>query len=299
MGVFLFAAMALLAFTMVSLLRPWRRAELQPARGLTLGLVIALPLAATGLYALLGTPGAVVPEPPRPQAAAPGGAQHTGQMDVEAMVAKLAARLDENPANPQGWAMLLRSYQAMGKVEEMQAAVVRMAQAMKRIPPDTEEARVMGDMLKQLGAYDHAPGDVPAATAAGATAPATPSRVAAAKPAAGGAAVTGQVVLSPKLAAQAKPDDTVFVLARGTDGSRIPLAVQRARVADLPLQFKLDDSLAMSPDHRISGVPEVRIEARVSRSGNAMPAPGDLYAEVAVVKTGSSGVKLQIDSVRQ
>ena len=63
----------------------------------------------------------------------------------------------------------------------------------------------------------------------------------------------------------------MFVFARAADGSRMPLAVQRARVADLPLQYRLDDSLAISPQARLSQAAEVRIEARVSRSGNATP----------------------------
>jgi hypothetical protein len=42
----------------------------------------------------------------------------------------------------------------------------------------------------------------------------------------------------------------------------------------------------------------VRVDARISRSGNAMPSPGDLVAEGEVVATGTRGVSLQIDRVR-
>ena len=95
-----------------------------------------------------------------------------------------------------------------------------------------------------------------------------------------------------------KPTDTVFVFARPVDGGRMPLAVQRARVADLPLQFRLDDSLAISPQAKLSDASEVRIEARVSRTGNATPSAGDLFGVSATVKTsGTAPVALQIDQV--
>jgi cytochrome c-type biogenesis protein CcmH len=78
----------------------------------------------------------------------------------------------------------------------------------------------------------------------------------------------------------------------------MPLAVLRAQAGSLPLNFTLDDSLAMSPTARLSGAARVRVDARISRSGNAMPSPGDLVAEGEVVATGTRGVSLQIDRVR-
>lgn len=80
-------------------------------------IAVAVPLAATGLYAMLGTPQAVL-EPPATQAAAM-------PADIERMVAGLAARLERNPDDPQGWAMLARSYQVMGRHAEAQAAWAR------------------------------------------------------------------------------------------------------------------------------------------------------------------------------
>lgn len=50
-----------------------------------------------------------------------------------------------------------------------------------------------------------------------------------------------------KLAAQARPDDTLYVFARLAEGSRMPLAVVRARVADLPLSFRLDELATVCP----------------------------------------------------
>ena len=110
--------------------------------------------------------------------------------------------------------------------------------------------------------------------------------------------IRGQVSLAPALAAQALPTDTVFIFARAVQGPRMPLAVQRGKVSDLPLNFKLDDSLAVSPDFKISGFTEVRIESRISRSGSATPSPGDLIGMGPVVKPGARDLKLQIDQAR-
>src|SRR5688572_15559873 len=106
MGTFLFGAAALVAATMLLLLRPWRASPL--GRGTTLSLAIGVPLVALGGYALLGTPAALLATP-----AVSGNAAHeAGQIDR--MVAGLAARLQANPDDPKGWAMLGRSYHAMG-----------------------------------------------------------------------------------------------------------------------------------------------------------------------------------------
>jgi cytochrome c-type biogenesis protein CcmH len=90
----------------------------------------------------------------------------------------------------------------------------------------------------------------------------------------------------------------VFIFARAVDGSRVPLAVQRARVADLPLRFRLDDSMAMNPKNKISDAKQLRIEARVSRDGSATPGAGDLIGASEPVQPGNESVALTIDRVR-
>ncbi len=111
--------------------------------------------------------------------------------------------------------------------------------------------------------------------------------------------VSGTVSLSPALAAQAAPNDTVFVYARGPDGKGIPLAILRKQVKDLPLDFTLDDSLAMSPAAKISGASAVVISARISKSGDAVPRPGDLFSQSGPVQLGASALKLEIrDTVK-
>jgi cytochrome c-type biogenesis protein CcmH len=117
-------------------------------------------------------------------------------------------------------------------------------------------------------------------------------------PAAAAARITGRVSLAPALTARVAPTDTVFVFARNADGPRMPLAIVRRTVADLPFDFTLDDSLAMSPQTRLSGASRVIVGARISRSGDAMPQAGDLQGESEPIVTDRAGIDLVIDRSR-
>jgi cytochrome c-type biogenesis protein CcmH len=111
------------------------------------------------------------------------------------------------------------------------------------------------------------------------------------------AGVSGRVSVAPALSAQVSPQDTVFILARPVDGPRMPLAVLRKQVKDLPTGFTLDDSMAMAPGATISSHAKVIITARVSKSGDAMPQPGDLIGVSAPVAPGADGVAIEITDV--
>lgn len=132
MGAFLFAAAGLVLATLLCLLRPWRPAapaSSRAARRTPLVLSLLLPLAATGTYALLGTPDALLLRPPSPAAT-----HAIDTSDIERMVAGLAARLERNPDDPPGWAMLARSYLAMGRPAQARAAFERIGEALQRDP---------------------------------------------------------------------------------------------------------------------------------------------------------------------
>ena len=75
----------------------------------------------------------------------------------------------------------------------------------------------------------------------------------------------------------------------------MPLAILRKQVKDLPVKFTLDDSMAMSPAMKMSNFDQVVVVARISKSGNAMPQPGDLLGMSKPLALGSSGVKISID----
>jgi cytochrome c-type biogenesis protein CcmH len=111
------------------------------------------------------------------------------------------------------------------------------------------------------------------------------------------ASVSGEVRVAPSLATKVAADDAVFVIARSSDGSRRPLAVLRLTANKLPAEFRLDDGLSMFPDAKLSGVKQVVIAARVSKSGDAVAQPGDLEGSSAPVAVGSKNVRIIIDRV--
>lgn len=135
-------------------------------------------------------------------------------------------------------------------------------------------------------------GGAPAAAGAGGSATGPEASKAAAS------RITGQASLSPSLASKVAPTDTVFIFARAAEGPRMPLAIVRRTVADLPITFTLDGTMAMSPEMSLSRFPVVVVGARVSKSGNAMPSPGDLTGQVANVKVGTEGLNIVIDTVQ-
>jgi cytochrome c-type biogenesis protein CcmH len=158
----------------------------------------------------------------------------------------------------------------------------------REVEPAIAEARKLAGMPPPAQPLDAAPQAGAAQPAAG-PAPA----------AAGGGTVSGTVTLSAALAKQAQPEDTVFVFARAATGSRMPLAILRKQVKDLPISFTLNDSMAMSPSNALSSVPQVIVGARISKSGNAMPQPGDLSGQTDPVKVGATGLKIEIkDAVK-
>lgn len=120
----------------------------------------------------------------------------------------------------------------------------------------------------------------------------------AATPSTTGLSVRGELRLRAELAAEARPNDTVFVVARSAQAgaSPMPLAVLRFRVADLPLRFELTDRASLDPARPLSSAPEVMVSARVSRSGLAAPQSGDLASAVQRVKPGLGFVALEIVS---
>jgi len=304
--------------------------------------------AAIGLYALLGTPAAF-----QPTAAA----GHAGQnahavspQQIEAMVAKLAERLQANPADGEGWLMLARSYNALGRFPEASAAYGR---AFSILPPDAQHLSDYADTLamaqgrrlagepekiiaRALAAdprnikalalsgsaaferqdYARAIGEwrkvleiVPADSTiaarignsiadaeqrAGGSAPsvATATQPAAAK--APGLGLAGIVALDSTLRSQVADGDTVFVFARAAEGPRMPVAIKRMTVRELPARFVLDDSMSMAGGPKLSEQKQVIVGARVSRSGNATPQSGDLEGQAGPVAPGSSEVRVTI-----
>ncbi len=118
--------------------------------------------------------------------------------------------------------------------------------------------------------------------------------------AAGTAAASGitvKVEIAPALAADIPADATVFITARAPDGPPMPLAVIKKSAKELPFEVVLDDTLAMSPQHRLSQHDSVDLTARISRSGRAERESGDLIGEVREVPVNETAPRtLTIDT---
>jgi cytochrome c-type biogenesis protein CcmH/NrfG len=115
-----------------------------------------------------------------------------------------------------------------------------------------------------------------------------------AKPAAA-AAIEGSVTVAAALRGQVDAGMTLFIYAKTPDGKGPPLAVVRQPVGAWPVKFRLDDSQAMMPGHNLSSVERVLVEARLSRSGNALAEKGDLLAPGATLRThGARPVQLTL-----
>ncbi len=88
------------------------------------------------------------------------------------------------------------------------------------------------------------------------------------------------VDLDAKVKDQAQAQQTVFIYAQALNGPKMPLAIVRKQVADLPLSVDLNDTLAMQPNMRLADFKQLRIVARISKTGNAMSQAGDFIGTV-------------------
>lgn len=321
---------------------------------------IAVPALAVGIYVWLGMPAAI--SPAQTAASSAGMAEGDVAQQINQMVARLEQRLQEEPANAEGWAMLGRSYLVLERFGEARKALekavalddgnpqvlvdyadalamttnqslegrpMKMIERALELDPDNQKALWLAgtaayeraDYATAIGywrrLYDLVPADSQAARAMESniaearslmdgeappalqrSAPPAAEDAADAGPGAGGdRTVAGTVRLGAGMRDQVDASDTVFIFARAPQGPRMPLAVMRARVSDLPLEYTLDDSMAMDPSMSISKFSEVEIVARVSKSGNAMARSGDLQGRSPVVPTGSEGTEVVIDEV--
>jgi cytochrome c-type biogenesis protein CcmH len=109
------------------------------ARAAALVLGIAVPLCAIAVYLSVGNPRMLAP-----QAEAGAGPHGMSAQQFEALVERLAARMKQNPEDPEGWAMLGRSYAVLGRFPESSQAY---AQAVARVPDD---AQLLADYADSL-----------------------------------------------------------------------------------------------------------------------------------------------------
>ncbi|KNY10592.1 cytochrome C biogenesis protein [Achromobacter piechaudii] len=254
-----------------------------------------------------------------------------GKPDADA-IAAVAQTLANDPDQPKALAlagmMALRrgdAAEALGHWERLQALLPADSEAARQIQSNISQARAMARGAPAGGADNDlsnnsatatpnpsgktspnslayaAPDAATASTTASTTAsPSTTARPATnttTNPATAPARISGHARIADSLADRVKPDDTVFILARPVSGSRMPLAISRWRVSDLPRAFVLDDSSAMSPQATLSGASRVRVEIRISRSGAAAAQPGDLQGVLPDVDVRAGDLDLVADTL--
>ena len=300
-----------------------------------IGICIFITLVSVGLYIFLGD-GVRVAQ----QAAQ----KPVSQEAIQKMVAEFAAKMEKEPDNLKGWAMLARSYRILGRTEDAakayahagsylnsepellaeyadtlatisngdfsgkplqlinqalkldpnnflalwlsgtasytsgnyKAAVQTWEKLAKQLPPNTDEARAIQGSIEE------------ARTKGGLSAPAV----------IGGKGISGVVELSAELQSKVKPGDILMIIAR-QPGERMPVAVLRESASAFPIRFVLNDSLAMNPGLPLSGLSEVSLEVRISKTGMVKPEAGDLLSVPKIVKVGAEQVHLIVNQVRQ
>lgn len=100
--------------------------------------------------------------------------------------------------------------------------------------------------------------------------------------------IRGRLSISDAVAERLDPNDSIFIFAKSTDGSALPVAVMRKTASQLPIDFELSDKHAMSETAKLSSTKMVTIIARVSRSGNAMQADPGLEVVSQPMQVGDS-----------
>ncbi len=324
-SVLLFGLLAILVVVPVTawVLRPLAR------RGAIVAGLAALCAGTVALYLLVGTPEALR----QPTAVAE-------PASLEEAVTQLAAELERNPAQPEGWALLARSQAAMGNATAARDAYARALEFAPDEPDllvDAAEARALAHPQRlfdeQSMAWlqrarqvrpDHARAgwfigvaqrqaglDAEAAatwegllhgvdpdTARSLRVQIDAARADAGLPPLGGPAAPApgeglvvKVSLDPDFASRARLDGnaTVFVLARLPGGPPMPVAVERHRLQDLPLEVVLDDRDSPMPTQKLSALEEVEVLARISAGGTADRGAGDLESAPVRVRLPADG----------
>src|SRR5690606_15992919 len=90
------------------------------------------------------------------------------------------------------------------------------------------------------------------------------------------------------------PDQLVFVYARAWQGDKMPLAIARFAVSELPKRVLLTESMAMTESLTLATVESVELVARVSQDGSATAKAGDWQGSLGPVETAAPPADLRI-----
>jgi cytochrome c-type biogenesis protein CcmH len=206
--------------------------------------------------------------------------------------------LEIEPNNPMALWLAGLAYAEQG---QFQTAIERWNTLLPLLEGDPNASAEVRNLIAQAtqrldGSAPVATALAPAETAAAEAPPAPAAPPPPTDPVSPSDGLVVSVSLDPGVAARTDPSDIVFVFATALEGPPMPLAVARHQVRDLPVQVTLNDTMAMMPAMKLSNFSEVRVGARISKTGTAVPQAGDLQGEVAPVAVGTAGtVSVVID----
>jgi len=188
----------------------------------------------------------------------------------------VARALALDPQHPKALWLKASADEEAGRWSE---AVIAWQKLQAVLDPQSADARIVAANLQQ---------DL--RLAGGATAAAAPAAVA--------TAVSGEVMIADELRARALNATALFIVAKSVDSAGAPVAVLRTAASGWPVKFTLDDSQAMLPGRNLSSAGRVKIEARISRSGQATPTSGDLRGSSEVIDPSAARpLRILIDQV--
>jgi cytochrome c-type biogenesis protein CcmH len=191
------------------------------------------------------------------------------------------------PDNPQA---LLYSGFAAATRGDRTAARSRWMKLKSEHPPPEIDA-MLDQRIAELGEADLAPAANPAGSAQAAPAGSAGEM--------GAAAATVNLSIAPALRSRLSGDAPLFVFAREPGAQGPPLAAKRLTSAAIGTQVRLSSADSMIPGRVLVAGRKVSITARISFSGQPIPAAGDLYGELTY-DVGHDGVRdLVIDRVAQ
>ncbi len=166
--------------------------------------------------------------------------------------------------------------------QDLDAVQARWSRLLALDPPDNV-ARVVREQLQALG-LENAAAPVSGGQGTPALAPS------------GGTRIAVTVSVAEQLADRVPPNGVLFLAARDAQRPGPPLAALRVPVAGWPRALVLSDANAMLAGRKLSDASELRLVARISASGNALPQPGDIYGE-ARWRAGDGPRHIEMDSI--
>ena len=158
--------------------------------------------------------------------------------------------------------------------------------ALKEMHPPAQIEQMLDARIAELGPAEA--GNSPAGNATVVNAP---------EGAASDADVSVNIRIAPAIKARLTQEAPLFVFAREPGGKGPPLAAKRLTSAAIGTQIHLTAADSMIPGRVLTKGHRVSITARVSFSGQPLPAAGDLYGELTY-DVGQDGTRdLMIDRV--